>query len=144
MNASNNIKYAIPFFMVSNMEISLPFYTEKLGFSLVNQWTPEGKIEWCCLQRDVVFLMLQEPRIKETNLLLQKGKGVSICFQCEDALALYQEFLEKNLKMKEPFVGNQMWVVGLQDPDGYCLDFESPTEVPEETTYSNWKKDNKG
>jgi hypothetical protein len=29
-----------------------------------------------------------------------------------------------------------MWVTILTDPDGYKLDFESPTDVPEETIYS--------
>ena len=30
-----------------------------------------------------------------------------------------------------------MWVTILTDPDGYKLDFESPTDVPEETVYSD-------
>jgi hypothetical protein len=30
-----------------------------------------------------------------------------------------------------------MWVTILTDPDGYKLDFESPTNVPEETVYSD-------
>ncbi len=42
--------------------------------------------------------------------------------------------------MKEPFVGNGMWVVVLNDPDGYHLDFESITDIPEETTYAEWSK----
>jgi lactoylglutathione lyase len=41
---------------------------------------------------------------------------------------------------KEPFVGNQLWDVALSDPDGYRLHFESPTDVPEETRYSEWIK----
>ena len=28
-----------------------------------------------------------------------------------------------------------MWVTILTDPDGYKLDFESPTDIPEETIY---------
>jgi hypothetical protein len=30
-----------------------------------------------------------------------------------------------------------MWVAILTDPDGYKLDFESPTDIPEETVYSD-------
>jgi hypothetical protein len=45
--------------------------------------------------------------------------------------------------MKEPFVGNHMWVVSFTDPDGYRLDFESQTDVPEETKYSDWLMANK-
>jgi len=85
--------------------------------------------------------MLQEPRNREKfDQEGAKGTGVSICFQCVDALALYHEFTAKGIEIKEPFVGNNMWVVCFNDPDGYKLDFESPTEVPEETNYSEWIK----
>ena len=139
METSTNIQLAVPFFMITDMEASLKFYIDKLNFTLTNKWTPFGKIEWCWLQRDNVLLMLQEPRDKE-KFNVEKGKGISICFQCEDALALYDEFKLKEVEMNEPFVGNNMWVVNFADPDGYKLDFESPTDVPEETKYSEWIK----
>jgi lactoylglutathione lyase len=136
---SPNINLAIPFFMVNDMETSMQFYVNKLGFEITKQWTPSGKIEWCWLQRDAVSIMLQEPRNKKiAEQKIPNGKGISICFQCIDALALYHEFIAKGVDIKEPFVGNNMWVVCFPDPDGYKLDFESPTDVPEETTYSKW------
>ena len=140
MQSSSNIQLAVPFFMVMDMEASLKFYTDKLGFILTNQWTPHGKIEWCWLQRDSVSLMLQEPHDKEKLNTVEKGKGVSICFQCKDALALYDEFKLKKVEMNEPFVGNSMWVISLADVDGYRIEFESLTDVPEETKYSEWIK----
>lgn len=134
-----NIRLSVPFFMVSNMEASLTFYIEKLGFAMIGNWMPRGKVEWCLLKRDDVSIMLQEPRNKETfDQEGPKGKGLSICFQCADALALYHEFTAKGVEINEPFVGNNFWVVAFSDPDGYKLDFESPTDVPEETTYSEW------
>jgi len=136
-----NIRLAVPFFMVRDMETSLHFYVDQLGFTLANQWTPRGKIEWCWLTREAVSLMLQEPGDKEKfDAGGLKGNGVSICFQCEDALALYHEFTAKGVEIKDPFVGNNMWVVAFADPDGYKLDFESPADVPEETTYTEWLK----
>jgi hypothetical protein len=39
----------------------------------------------------------------------------------------------------EPQVGNSMWVTSLRDPDGYRLDFESTTDVPEDTKLSQVK-----
>jgi hypothetical protein len=39
------------------------------------------------------------------------------------------------LNVSTPFVGNDLWVTSLTDPDGYRLEFESPTDVPEETVY---------
>jgi lactoylglutathione lyase len=141
MDSKPNIKLAVPFFMVQDMESSLRFYVDGLGFTMTNKWTPRGTIEWCWLQRDAVAIMLQEPRKKDNQTPEQQpGKGISICFQCEDALALYTEFTERGLKPREPFVGNNMWVVGLKDADGYNIEFESDTDVPEETKYSEWVK----
>jgi len=135
-----NINLAVPFFMVTDMETSLRFYREGLGFKLTNQWKPMGKIEWCWLERDAVAVMLQEPRKRNEEQSGPLGGGLTIAFQCADALALYREFNAKGLSVSEPFVGNGMWVVGLKDPDGYRLDFASVTELPEETKYSEWFK----
>lgn len=140
-NSSPNVKQAVPFFMVTNMESSLNFYVNGLGFEMKNKWEPRGKIEWCWLQLGYASLMLQEYR---ENVNTEKaGIGVSICFTCEDALRIYEEITLRGLSPEEPFVGNNQWVVGLKDPDGYVIYFESPTEVPEETTYSDWVKTSK-
>jgi lactoylglutathione lyase len=64
------------------------------------------------------------------------GEGVSVYFMCKDALAIYREARARGLEAKRPFVGNGLWVTGLSDPDGYRIFFESPTDVPEETEYS--------
>jgi len=142
MSPSPNIRLAVPFFIVRDMEASLSFYRDKLGFTMTHQWTPRGKIEWCSLQRDNVSLMLQQPATADHWVyhLQEAGKGISICFQCADALALFHEFKGNGVEIDEPFVGNNMWVVAFSDPDGYRLDFESPTDVPEETKYSEWFK----
>lgn len=134
-----NVKQAVPFFMIVNMERSLDFYVKGLGFELKNKWEPRGKIEWCSLQLGGASLMMQEYR---NNVPTEKlGEGVSVCFMCEDALKIYKQILSRGLSTTtEPFVGNNLWVVGLKDPDGYIIYFESPTDVPEETTYSEWIK----
>ena len=65
---------------------------------------------------------------------LQLGTGVNVCFQCEDALALYREFKSRGIQTrKRPSVGNRLWVVPLTDPDGYRIEFSSPTDAPEES-----------
>ena len=48
-------------------------------------------------------------------------------------------FRSRRLDASEPFVGNSMWVTGLGDPDGYRLDFESPTNLPEDTRLSEFE-----
>ena len=53
-----------------------------------------------------------------------------------DALAIYREITSRGIAAKRPFVGNAMWVTSVADPDGYRLDFESPTDAPEESEYT--------
>lgn len=139
------ITLAVPFFGIADMDASLRFYVDGLGFKMTRQWIPRGKIEWCWLERDAVALMLQSPRADQPQPLEPSPKtktGPSINFQCEDALALYHEFKDRGIAVTEPFVGNGMWVIGLKDPDGYRLEFESLTDVPEETSYSAWREGN--
>lgn len=135
-----NVKQAVPFFMVKDMEASLNFYVKGLGFSMTKSWVDIEKIKWCWLVKDNVALMLQE-NDKKTYILQEKpGEGVEIFFICEDALAIYTQITSNGVSVSEPFVGNKMWVVQVKDPDGYKISFESFTDVLEETKYSEWKK----
>ena len=65
------------------------------------------------------------------------GVGVSICFQCRDALAIYRDAIARGIEASRPFVGNGMWCTFLSDPDGYRLELEGLTDVPEETVWSD-------
>lgn len=125
------------------MERSVRFYVDGLGFVMKNQWVVDGTLRWCWLTRGGASLMLQE-FVKEGHGGLRPegalGQGVSMCFQCENAVALYHEFRSRGIEAKEPFVGNSMWVMVLSDPDGYKLDFESATDVPEDTKLSEVEK----
>lgn len=135
---SPNVKQAVPFFMVTDIEASLRFYVDGLGAVMTNHWIPEGHIEWCWLQLGNAALMLQEYRQREHHAGRPDGplgQGVSVCFMCADALTIYHELIARGIGAQRPFVGNGLWVTSVQDPDGYRLDFESPTDVPEETVY---------
>ncbi len=138
-----NVQQAVPFFGVSSMEASLRFYVDGLGFVMTKKWTPDGpdKVRWCWLQHGNAALMLQEfKKDHHPNSGRPEGKlgvGVSICFQCNDALAIYREITSRGIQARRPFVGNAMWVTSVEDPDGYKIDFESPTDVPEETIFSD-------
>ena len=136
-----NVEQAVPFFRVSSMEASLRFYVDGLAFEMTKKWTSDGdgKVRWCWLQHGSAAIMLQEFRKEGPNAWTADSKvglGVSICFQCKDALALYKDFKSRGIEAKRPFVGNGMWVTSVEDPDGYKLEFESLTDVPEETVFA--------
>ena len=141
-----NVKQAVPFFGVSNMESSLRFYVDGLGFKMKRWWIPDqadgqddyksdGRIRWCWLELGEAAIMLQEflPERQPKETL---GSGLNVCFQCEDALALYREFKSRGIQtLKRPSVGNRLWVVPVTDPDGYRMEFSSPTDAPEESVF---------
>jgi hypothetical protein len=134
-----NVKQTVPLLAVSNMESSVCYYVEGLGFEMTLKWIDKGELRWCWLQRGGAALMLQQFRTEGHGAWTPQGnlgEGVSINFICQDALAIYHEVTARGIEAATPFVGNAMWVTGLSDPDGYRLFFESATDVPEETVYA--------
>jgi hypothetical protein len=138
----SNVRQAVPFFWVTDMAASLRFYVDGLGGRIVLTWTPRGSIEWCSIKLGDAALMLQEYRRDPGHHAPPPsgphGVGVSICFMCRDALAIYHDARARGLSPREPFVGNGLWVTSFVDPDGYRVDFESPTDVAEDTTLTEW------
>jgi catechol 2,3-dioxygenase-like lactoylglutathione lyase family enzyme len=139
-NDSNepNVKQAVPFFGVTDIDASLDFYINGLGFKMTKHWAPEARIRWCWLELDDAAVMLQEfwkDGARGGEPAGKLGQGVSICFLCADAIAIYHDALGRGIEASRPVVGNQLWVTSVTDPDGYRLEFESPTDVPEDTVY---------
>ena len=65
--ARANVKQALAFFKVTNMETSLRYYIDGLGFKMKHWWIPDrvedkpdGRIRWCWLELGDAAIMLQE------------------------------------------------------------------------------------
>jgi catechol 2,3-dioxygenase-like lactoylglutathione lyase family enzyme len=130
-----NVMQAVPFFGVRSMETSLRFYVNGLGFCMTKHWIHEGKLRWCWLEHGQAALMLQEFWTEGHHAGAPQGplgQGVTVCFICRDAISIYREAQARGLAPSRPMVGNGMWVTSLTDPDGYRVDFESETDVPED------------
>lgn len=132
------VQQLVPLLMVKSMDASVRFYIDGLGFAMTNKWAPEGKVRWCWLEHGTAALMLQEVDSDDNHgggLDGPVGTGVGLNFTCRDAVAFYHVVSDRGVAVNRPFVGNDMWVASLRDPDGYRLYFQSPTDVPEETVY---------
>lgn len=126
---SQKLSRVVPFLWVTDMDKTLPFYVDGLGFEIEHKWDDKGKIRWCWLQRDDVALMLQEDWKEGPNKKVysgQRGEGVSLCVKCRDALAFQEEVAARGIATQEPFEGNNLWWVNIVDPDGYVLTYQSP------------------
>jgi catechol 2,3-dioxygenase-like lactoylglutathione lyase family enzyme len=134
-----NVLQAVPFFAVSNIEESVRHYVDLLGFVMTRKWIDQGRLRWCWLQIGDAALMLQEFRREGHDSSVPAGKvgeGVSIYFQCRDALAVYRAATRRGVNASKPIVGNGQWETFLSDPDGYKIVFVSPTDLPEDTEFS--------
>jgi catechol 2,3-dioxygenase-like lactoylglutathione lyase family enzyme len=137
--AENNVKQVVPFLRVADMDRSIRFYMNGIGFNMKHKWVVGEELRWCWLELGGAALMLQTYIQEGPHAWAPVGKlgeGVSLSFQCQDALAIYREMLGSGIAASEPQVGNAMWVTYLYDPDGYRIEFESRTETPEETKLS--------
>ena len=130
----------VPLLMVTSMERSLAFYVDGLGFTIQNRWIPDGHLRWCWLSLGSAALMVQEA-LEATRQQMSAagtlGNGVAFYFQSSDALAIYREAAAHGINaLHEPQVGNFAWEVFFADPDGYKINFSSPTDLPDETLLS--------
>jgi lactoylglutathione lyase len=137
-----NVKQVVPFFAVTDIEQSVHYYMEGLGFSMKHKWVVDGKLRWCWLELGGAAIMLQQFRTEGHDSWKPSGKvgeGVSLYFNCDDAITFYHDVTTRSIEASEPQVGNSMWETSLSDPDGYRIRFVSPTDVPEDTKLSEVK-----
>ena len=135
-----NVGQVVPLLWVRDIQASLRFYRDGLGFAVAKEWADEGRLRWCWMTLGNAAVMLQETWTEGPDRNVADGpvgRGVILHFICRDALAVYRDVRARGVEAKRPFVGNAMWVTELSDPDGYHLVFESPTDAPED---SKWQE----
>lgn len=109
----HNVTAVVPPLMVTNMERSLTFYTDGLGFAMQNRWVPDGRVRWCWLSLGGAALMLQEAVDSGREKMAAAGalgNGAALYFQCCDAVAIYRDAAARGVHaLREPQVGNSAW-----------------------------------
>lgn len=124
---------------VSDLERTMTFYCDQLGFKVLNTSTMPGETEpvWCMLGRDGVKLMFNFPgRYIETDLPRRAKDFQIYYFYPEDVAALHAAWTAKGLPVTDLRVTTYcMKEFELRDPDGYWLWFGQETkEAPTVTT----------
>ena len=89
-----------PLICVTDMERSLAFYRDGLGFEIVASWEGPHGIAWCRLKRGPVSLMIQ---IAEGEVPPPvEGQAAELYILCDDARALHAEFVARGIQASEP------------------------------------------
>jgi catechol 2,3-dioxygenase-like lactoylglutathione lyase family enzyme len=111
---STRFENSHPILRVEDMEVSLRFYTEKLGFTKAS-WSGG---EFGCVTRDAAAIYL---------CLRDQGQGAAwVWIGVEDARQLHDEYVGRGVPIRMG-LRSQSWALEfqVQDPDGNVLRFGS-------------------
>lgn len=107
------------FLEVNNLEESLAFYHERLGFE-VEAHNPEAEPPIATVRVGALKITL----VQQLETMLKRGRGVHFVLGVDDVDALATNLSAAGNHVSEP--GDEGWggrFVSLQDPDGYRLFF---------------------
>jgi len=121
------VRQVWPLLEVRDIARSVEFYRDRLGFDLVGRAAVDGRLFWCRLERGGSCVMLQQQ--EEGSLGMERGRGVSLYFICDDADAMQVELSMRGLDVDPPSIAEYgMKQLFVAEPNGYQICFESPTE----------------
>ncbi len=125
------IRGLCPLLQVFDMETSIRFYCDVLGFEIGATSKPSGHFGWALLRLDGCELMLNTAYEDDERPPAPDAARVSahddttIYFGCPDVDAAYEHLRNKGLDVKRPKIAPYgMKQLYLHDPDGYNLCFQ--------------------
>jgi len=107
------------FLEVNNLEESLSFYHEQLGFEIESH-TPEAEPPMATVRAGPLKINL----VQQLETMLKRGRGVHFVLGVDDLDQLYKKLLRGGNQVTEP--RDEGWggrFISLQDPDSYRLFF---------------------
>ena len=119
--AKSRIKKMSPQLLVSDLDSSMEFYTEKLGFDVDFRYEDfySGIIKEGCS----IHLKLGNP-VREERQNKRDNEDLDIVFSVQGIEDLYEEYSARSVEFTQPLrdmaYGKEFYVV---DPDGYLLGF---------------------
>ena len=119
---------------IYDMQKSLQFYCDILGFQLVDKAGPEDDIGWVTIKLNDVYLMLNTQYEKDDRpetpdqQRFMAHTDTCLYFMCNDPDEIYEHITEKGIVAEKPkIVPYGMKQLYFLDPDGYNICFQSKT-----------------
>lgn len=130
--ASRNLVAISPFFIVEDLQTSIAYYVERLGFRLDFQG-PHDEPYYGRVSRDGIGIMLKAivpdvlPRPNRTR---HEWARWDAYIQVLDPDALFDEFQESGASFvtELSFIDPGLWGLEVTDADGYVLAFAQPRD----------------
>src|SRR4029453_13302483 len=122
-----NLVAICPFFIVKDLQASVAFYRERLGFELEFQG-PEDDVYYAGVKRDGIGIMLKTitPDVLPCpNHTRHPGARWDAYIYTLDPDALYEELRQRGVTFAKElsFIDDGLWGFELADADGYILAF---------------------
>ena len=139
-----DIRGLVPLLQVFDIQTSIRFYREMLGFELAG--ASREPLSWALLRRDAMELMLNGACEDDARpaapdpVRIAMHAGTALFFACPDVDGAFRHLRARGLDVKEPVVRDYgMKQLYLLDPDGYNLCFQWSVS-PE--TVAGWRESN--
>ncbi len=128
------LKTLIPMLNVADIEASLEFYRDALGFEVVSLPDKVKEWQWATIRSGATELMVSQteegPQLAmPIDLAANSGWPTIFYFYPDDVVALYESVRAKGFETTEletTFYG--MREFSMQDPDGHVLSFGQDVE----------------
>ena len=125
--SARNLVSISPFFIVKDLQTSIAFYRERLGFDVDFQG-PEGDVYYAGVSRDGIGIMLKTilPDVLPCpNHTRHPWARWDAYIYTLDPDTLYEEFRQRGVSFVKPlsYIDDGLWGFEITDADGYVLAF---------------------
>jgi len=118
-----NLDHLIPLLDVKDVDESIAFYADALGFTVEDKLIWDGRTDWALLKSGMVEIMLSAIREHPERRWSLSKAGIFF-FYLDDPEHLYTTLQEKGYTISDIQHGHRgAKEFCLQDPDGYVLWF---------------------
>jgi catechol 2,3-dioxygenase-like lactoylglutathione lyase family enzyme len=123
----SNLTYISPFFMVANLENSLAFYVDKLGFKVLFTG-PDDEPFFAIVGRDNISLMLKAAGESAPNHIRNEWARWDAFIHTENPGILFEEYSRVGVEFHQQLKidGDGLLGFEVEDADGYILFFGRP------------------
>ena len=118
-----------PNLMVNDVEETIEYYTDLLGFTLLRTVPEFGKLDWAMVKRNEVLIMFQSTKSLKNTLPRLKGEkpggGLTFYIKTDKITELHEELSDNNVEiiseLESTFYGTIEF--SIVDVNGYILTF---------------------
>jgi uncharacterized glyoxalase superfamily protein PhnB len=120
---STGWKHVVPLLQVNDVNETIAYYVEALGFVLGHVWPDVGAPRYATVSRgDITFALTTDLGTSGGSFIAEKGNGVVLYLIVDDVEAAYEELASRGAIIVQAlveFAGRRQFSVG--DINGYML-----------------------